>query len=90
MSKYIIHVNRHFIAANTKDGGTRPIYTVKEGSKKVRYAREIVINGPSHLVYNGDQLSCGARAWISTDADLELIDEMDYVEAKGNFNVFNS
>jgi ribonuclease BN (tRNA processing enzyme) len=82
MAKSIIHVNRHFIAANTKDGGNRPIYSVKSGRNNVRYAREVVIHGPSRLVYSGDQLSCGARAWIETDSDLLLVDEMDYQEAK--------
>lgn len=77
----IIHVNRQHIAQNAKDGGNRPVYTIKQG-RKTRYAREVEILGPSRLVYNGKQLSCGARAWISTDAPLKLIDEMSYQEAK--------
>lgn len=56
---------------NAKDGGTRPVYTIKEGSK-TRYAREVNILGSSKMVYNGTQLKCGARAWIETDSDLEL------------------
>jgi hypothetical protein len=78
----IIHVNRSHIAANAKDGGNRPVYTVKDG-RGVRYAREVQINGPSRLVYNGKQLSCGARAWIETSADVTLVDEMSFAEAKG-------
>ena len=61
--KYIIHVNRQHIAMNAKDGKNRPVYTIKNG-KKTRYAREVIIDGPSRLVYNGSQLNCGARAWI--------------------------
>jgi hypothetical protein len=34
------------------------------------------------MVYDGRQLSCGARAWVETEADIELIDEMTYAEAK--------
>lgn len=77
----IIHVNRTFIAANAKDGGNRPVYIVREKSR-VTYAREIEILGPSKLVYNGDQLSCGARAWIETDAEIEMTDPMPFKEAK--------
>lgn len=81
MPKVIIHVNRQHIAMNAKDGKNRPVYTIKLGSK-TRYAREVEILGPSKMVYNGDQLSCGARAWIETDAEVKLIDEMSFVEAR--------
>lgn len=81
MSKHIIHVNRQHIAMNLKDGKDRPVYTIKTKGK-TRYAREVVINGPSRLVYNGTQLSCGARAWIETDSELELVDEMTFKEAR--------
>lgn len=81
MALKIIHVNRQHIAMNAKDGGDRPVYTIKEG-RSIRYARSVEILGPSTLVYNGSQLACGARAWISTDSDINLIDEMTYAEAK--------
>ena len=81
MTQKIIHVNRQHIAMNAKDAGNRPVYTIKIGSK-TRYAREVEILGPSKLIYNGDQLSCGARAWISTEAELNLIDEMSFKEAR--------
>jgi len=77
----IIHVNRQHIAMNAKDSGNRPVYTVKDG-KATRYAREVQIMGPSRLVYSGEQLSCGARAWIETDASIVLIDEMTFTEAR--------
>lgn len=77
----IIHVNRQHIAMNAKDRGDRPVYTIKEG-RKTRYAREVLIDGPSTLVYNGSQLNCGARAWIETDAPLILKDEMNFKEAR--------
>ena len=66
---------------NAKDGGNRPVYTIKDGSK-TRYAREVEILGPSRLVYDGRQLRCGARAWIETDAEVVLVDEMTWSEAK--------
>jgi len=77
----IIHVNRQHIAMNAKDGKDRPVYTIKDRGKTL-YAREVIINGPSKLVYNGEQLYCGARAWIETDSDIELIDQMTFKEAR--------
>ncbi len=77
----IIHVNRQHIAMNAKDGKNRPVYTIKDKGKTL-YAREVIINGPSKLVYNGNQLTCGARAWIETDSDIDLIDEMTFKEAR--------
>jgi hypothetical protein len=66
---------------NAKDGKDRPVYTIKDRGKTL-YAREVIINGPSKLVYNGEQLYCGARAWIETDSDIELIDQMTFKEAR--------
>ncbi len=82
MKPHIIHVNRSHIAQNAKDGGNRPVYTIKLNTGVTRYAREVEISGPSRMVYDGTQLACGARAWIETDAELVLIDEMSYAEAK--------
>lgn len=79
--KSIIHVNRQHIAMNANDGGDRPVYTIKNHGQ-TRYAREVLINGPSRLVYDGRRLSCGARAWIETEAEVTLIDEMSFAEAK--------
>jgi len=73
---HIIHVNRQHIAMNAKDGGNRPVYTIKLNNGTTRYAREVEILGHSRLVYDGRQLSCGARAWSETNAELNLVDEM--------------
>lgn len=81
MPKTIVHVNRGHVAMNAKDEGKRPVYTVKNGPI-TRYAREVLIHGPSRLVYDGRQLSCGARCWISTEAEVSLIDEMSFAEAR--------
>lgn len=79
MTTTIIHVNRHLIAKNVKDGGNRPVYTVKRGGT-IRYANEVEVLGPSKMVY-GDVLKCGARAWIETDSPVNLIGECSYEEA---------
>jgi hypothetical protein len=78
--KHLIHVNRHHIAANSKDGGNRPVYTIKTG-KKTRYAREVIWNGPSKAIYDIKGLSCGAKAYIEVIGELRLVDEMSYTEA---------
>ncbi len=77
----IIHINRHHLAQNAKDGGNRPVITMKHNGK-TRYAREVIIHGPSRMVYNGSTLSCGARTWLTTTAKVELIDEMSFQEAR--------
>lgn len=82
MKPHIIHVNRQHIAMNARDGGNRPVYTVKLNGRTTRYAREVQINGPSRMVYNGEQLNCGARAWIETYSDITLIDEMSWKDAR--------
>jgi hypothetical protein len=66
---------------NAKDGGNRPVYTVKMKGR-TRYAREVIIHGPSRMVYDGTQLSCGARAWLISDAEVTLVDEMSFQEAR--------
>lgn len=87
MTKTIVHVNRHHIAMNARDGANRPVYTIKHRGK-TRYAREVEIMGPSRLVYDQEnQLSCGARAWVETMAEVKLVDEMSFSEARGVGNV---
>lgn len=81
MTAHIIHVNRQHIAMNAKDGLNRPVYTIKSNGK-TRYAREVQIEGPSRMVYNGTQLSCGARAWIETEGPITLVDEMTFHQAR--------
>lgn len=67
-----IHVNQHNIRANAKDGGNRPTITVKT-YKSNTLCNRVKINGPSELVYRPNKpLSCGARLWIQTTADIEV------------------
>lgn len=80
-NKKIIHVNRQNIAMNTKDNKDRPVYTIKMNGK-IYYAKEVIIHGPSKLVYDGKQLSCGARAWIETESDIEMIGQCTFEESR--------
>lgn len=70
--KTVIHVNQHVIKRNQKTGEREPIFTVKQGRTN-RYAHEVRIEGPSTAVYRPDNpLSCGARAWVETYAEVTL------------------
>jgi len=71
----IVHVNMHIIKANQKTGARDPVLTVKQG-KKNRYAHEVEIHGPSKLIYSPNKpLSCGARVWLTTTAEVTLVGE---------------
>jgi hypothetical protein len=68
--KTVIHVNQHVIKSNAKNGENKPTLTVKT-YKENRYAHEVEIKGPSRVVYSPDKpLSCGARVWIETEAEV--------------------
>jgi hypothetical protein len=71
--KTIIHVNQHIIKKNTKEGTNDPVLTVKTYKSNI-YAHEVIINGNSRVVYSADKpLSCGARVWIETEAQVEVV-----------------
>lgn len=74
--KKVIHVNRLNIAMNAKDGGSRPTLTVKTYKKNHKGSR-VEIKGPSVLLDAAmcglRQLSCGARVWLETHAEV-LVD----------------
>jgi hypothetical protein len=71
--KTIIHVNQHQIRHNAKHGTKDPVLTVKT-YKSNTYASEVLIKGDSKVVYSPDKpLSCGARVWIETEADVEIL-----------------
>lgn len=71
--KTVIHVNQHVIKANTANGTNDPVLTVKT-YKSNDYAHEVQINGPCKIIYRPDKpLSCGARVWIETEAEVEVV-----------------
>ena len=76
--KTIIHVNQHKLKANTKNGTSDPVLTVKD-YKNNRYASEAVILGPdgeevARVIYRPhNPLSCGARCWIETQGKVQVI-----------------
>ena len=68
-----IHVNQHNVRSNKKNGTNKPVITVKT-SKSNDYAHQVEVLGPSKVIYRPDKpLSCGAKVWIETTADVILI-----------------
>jgi len=64
-----IHVNQHNVRANSK-GEDLPVLTVKT-YKENRKCNKVEIRGPSSVVYSPDKpLSCGAKVWIETEAEV--------------------
>jgi hypothetical protein len=71
--KTIIHVNQHEIKANAKTGTNHPVLTIKTYKSNI-YANEVAIKGNSKVVYSPYKpLSCGAKVWIETQAEVEIL-----------------
>ena len=68
--KKIIHINQHVIKSNSKTGEREPVITVKT-YKDNNSAHEVYVDGPCKIVYSPDKpLSCGAKVWIETQAEV--------------------
>lgn len=69
----IIHINRNVIQRNAKRELEDPVVRIEENGK-VMYCMEVDIKGPSRMIYRPDKpRPCGAKLWIETDADVEMI-----------------
>ena len=67
-----IHVNQHNVRSNKKNGTNKPVITVKT-SKSNDYSHQVEVLGPSKVIYRPDKpLSCGAKVWIETTAEVIL------------------
>ncbi len=67
-----IHVNQHKIKSNLKNGLNEPVLTVKTSSNNYK-TNSVEVLGSSTIVYSPDKpLSCGAKVWVETTADVEL------------------
>ena len=68
-----IHVNQHHIRANSK-GADLPVLTVKTYKENIK-CNSVVVHGPITVVYSPDKpLSCGAKVWIETEAEVDVHD----------------
>lgn len=69
----IIHINRNIIQANSKHNKSEPVVRVEQNGV-VTYCMEVDIKGPSRMVYRPDKpRKCGAKLWIETEAEVEMI-----------------
>lgn len=69
-----VHVDKHVIASNLKHGRNEAPVTVQTSQGPLKcYGVDIL--GPSRFVYRPDKpLSCGARLWIETHAEIVMQD----------------
>jgi len=67
-----IHVDQHRIKSNAKSGADEPVLTVQAAGGPYK-AHEVVVNGPSRIIYDGRTLSCGAKCWIETTSEVETV-----------------
>lgn len=74
--KYV-SINSHVIRANAKTGADNPPIRIGRSAhdRHPAYASEIVIQGPSRLVYNARApvLKCGARMVLATEAPIRIL-----------------
>jgi len=71
--KTIIHVNQHVVRANARAAVRDPVLTIKT-YKSNTYAHEVRVLGESRIIYSPDKpLSCGAKVWIETEAEVEVV-----------------
>jgi len=69
-----IHINQHKIRSNSKkpDSEREPVITIKT-SKSNTHCHEVKVLGESKIIYSPDKpLSCGAKVWVETEAEVEI------------------
>jgi hypothetical protein len=65
-----VHVNQHIIRSNKKTGARDAVTTIQWRGKSYRFAT-VEIAGASTVMYSPDKpLSCGARVWVETTAEV--------------------
>lgn len=73
-----IHVDKHVIAANRKNGTNLPVFTIQTSRGSIK-ARDVRANGFVRFIQAGDidsrgrfikPLRCGARAWCETRSEI--------------------
>lgn len=68
-----LHVNQHIVKSNIKHQADAPTCTVQWRGKSY-VGRDILVKGPSTLIQRMHKpLSCGARIWIETRAEVEIL-----------------
>lgn len=77
-AKTIVHINMHHIKWNISHEDKKPVITIKKDGQNI-YCSRAKIAGPCEIIYSPDKpLSCGARVWIETNAEIEAQDAVLY------------
>ena len=71
-STAFIRVNRQVIARNSKQSQCEPVISVKQSGQNI-YGHEARIKGPCRIIYRPEEPKDGARLWIETHAEVEVI-----------------
>lgn len=83
-SPVLIHVNRHHLQLNARDGGQRPVYTAKHRGRTT-YAQGVRIHGGTVELIDPrttPPLKCGARAYLRvTGGEVEYTEPCRFSEA---------
>lgn len=75
-----IHVNQHIVRANKTSETKSPPLSVKTYNSNTP-CYEVSILGPSLVVYRPKKpLSCGAKVWIETEAEIIMTTELEKTE----------
>lgn len=71
--KTIIHVNQAIIKRNLKEGRNDPCLIVRD-YKSSKNCYEVEVKGTLKVIHNQENpLDCGARCWIETFDDVEIL-----------------
>ena len=68
-----LHVSQPNIRHNISSADKRPPLTVQTSAGSLN-AWDVSINGPSRLRWSDKPLSCGARVWLETTAEVVIHD----------------
>jgi hypothetical protein len=67
-----IHVHRPTLARNLKLGTDDPAVSVMT-YRGTTHHHEVEILGPSKMIQSETPLSCGARVWVETQAEVRIV-----------------
>lgn len=63
-----IHINQHRLRQGL------PAVTI-QSYKGPQYARRVRVEGVTEVIHAEKPLSCGARCWVETKGDVQIIEE---------------
>ena len=69
-----IHINRHTMNRNKKQGLDDPPIGIEISGQQKQYASRVWILGPSEVIHSQHKpLKCGAKCWIETHSPVEIV-----------------